>query len=73
MSDERSETMTTTPLAPARLLSAKEVAATLGVRPHRVRELVRDGQLRSIRLSEAGNHRFDPRDIERFLAGEEVP
>jgi excisionase family DNA binding protein len=56
-----------------RLLSAKEVAAILNTSDKRVRELVRDGQLRSIRLGEEGWHRFDPREIERFLAGEERP
>jgi hypothetical protein len=38
----------------------------LGVRPARVR----DGELRSIRLGAQGYHRFDRRDVERFLAGD---
>jgi excisionase family DNA binding protein len=60
-----------TPIAPARLISAKDVAAILGVGPARVRELVRDGEIRSIRLGEKGSHRFRPEDVERFLAGED--
>ena len=55
------------------LLSAKEVAALIGVRPARVRELVAAGEMRSIRLSEGGRHRFDPREVERFLAEGGVP
>jgi excisionase family DNA binding protein len=58
---------------PLRLISAKEVAAILNTSPTRVRTLVRDGHLRSIRLGEEGWHRFDPREVERFLAGEERP
>jgi excisionase family DNA binding protein len=49
-------------------LKVREVAALLGVRPARVRELVRDGELRSIRLGVHGHHRFDRQDVERFLA-----
>lgn len=61
----------TTSTAPAPLLKVRDVAAMLGVRPARVRELVRDEELRSIRLGAQGYHRFDRRDVERFLAGEE--
>lgn len=57
--------------APLRLLRAREVAEILGCSPSRVRELVREGQLRSIRLGAEGWHRFDPRDVERLL--ETVP
>lgn len=63
--------MTTAPQAPARLLSAKQVADRLGVRTERVRELAREGHLRSIRLTALGNHRFRPEDVERLLAGED--
>ena len=57
--------------APTRLLSVREVASILGVRPARVRELVRDGELRSIRFGRQGYHRFDPRDVERLVAGKD--
>jgi excisionase family DNA binding protein len=57
-------------VAHPRLISAKEVARILGVSTKRVRELVRDGQLRSVRLGSEGWHRFDPREVERLIAGE---
>jgi excisionase family DNA binding protein len=66
MALERSKHMETR-TAPLRLLRAKEVAEMLGCSPSRVRELVREGQLRSIRLGEEGWHRFDPREVERLL------
>ncbi len=66
--------MTTQATESMRLLRAKEVAAILGVNPPRVHALVRNGQLRSIRIGDEGWHRFDPRDVERLIAGEkEVP
>jgi excisionase family DNA binding protein len=69
MGRERSEmTATDTPLL--RLLRVKDVAAILGTSDVRVRQLVRDGKLRSVRLSAEGFHRFDPREVERFIAGE---
>jgi excisionase family DNA binding protein len=73
VSEERGTTVTTTPQAPARLLSAKQVADRLSVRTERVRELAREGQLRSIRLTPLGNHRFRPEDVKRLLAGEDGP
>lgn len=63
----------TTTTAPGPLLTVRHVAAMLGVRPARVRELVRDGELRSIRLGAHGYHRFDRREVERFLAGGRTP
>ena len=57
--------------APAALLSAKEVAAILGVHPDRVRQLAASGDLPSIRLGEHGWHRFRAEDVERLIAGEE--
>ena len=59
-----------TSLSPAPLLKVREVAAILGVRRARVWELVRDGELRSIRLGGQGHHRFRAEDVELFLAGE---
>ncbi len=56
-----------------RLLRAKEVARIIGVRPRRVRELVQEGKLRSVRLSDAGWYRFDPRDVERLVTGGKDP
>ena len=56
-------------IASPRLLRAKEVARILGVRPRRVRELVQEGQLRCVRLGDAGWYRFDPRDVERLISG----
>ena len=60
-------------IASPRLLRAKEVARILGVRPQRVRELVQEGRLRSLRLCEAGWHHFDPRDVERLISGKDPP
>jgi excisionase family DNA binding protein len=53
-----------------RLLRVKEVANILGVSPHRVRELVANGDLASIRLGSQGWHRFRFDDVERLIAGD---
>jgi excisionase family DNA binding protein len=58
-------------IAAPRLLSAKEVARILGVSPKRVRKLVADGDLMSVRLGGEGQHRFRPQDVERLINGEE--
>jgi excisionase family DNA binding protein len=60
--------MTVTETAPPRLLRVKEVAEILGCSEVYVRQLARDGKLRSIRFSREGFHRFDPRELERFIA-----
>jgi excisionase family DNA binding protein len=52
---------------PPKLLMAKEVAVLLGVHHRTVLELVREGHLRSIRFGSEGWHRFDPREVERFI------
>lgn len=57
-------------VAPARLLSAKEVGRILGVTPTRVRQLVANGDLPSVRLAAQGHHRFRLADVERLIAGE---
>jgi excisionase family DNA binding protein len=62
--------MTTAQTALPRLLRTKEVAEILGVDPVYVRQLVHEGKLRSIQLKGQGYHRFDPRELERFIAGE---
>jgi excisionase family DNA binding protein len=56
--------------APPRLLRAKEVAHILGVDPSRVRELVANGDLPSVRLGAHGWHRFRLEDVERLISGE---
>ena len=58
-------------IAPPRLLRAKEVAHILGVDPSRVRELVAEGSLPSVRLGAQGWHRFRVEDVERLIAGED--
>ena len=58
-------------IAPPRLLRAREVADILGVDPSRVRELVADGTLPSVRLGLHGWHRFRLEDVERLIAGRE--
>jgi predicted site-specific integrase-resolvase len=57
-------------ISPPRLLHAKDVARMLGVGPKRVRELVASGQLRSVRLTEQGWHRFRVEDVEALIRGE---
>jgi excisionase family DNA binding protein len=57
-------------IASPRLLSTKEVAVMLGVRPGRVWELVANGDLPSVRLGAQGWHRFRVEDVERLIAGE---
>jgi excisionase family DNA binding protein len=54
-----------------RLYRLSEVATILGVSADRVRELVRDGDLPSVRLGGQGWHRFRAEDVERLIAGEE--
>ena len=55
-----------------RLYRASEVARILGVSSARVRELVVDGRLKSVRLGKNGGwHRFRAEDVERLIAGEE--
>jgi excisionase family DNA binding protein len=56
-----------------RLLRASEVAQMLGVEPARVRELVTNGDLPSVRLGAQGWHRFRREDVERLIAGESTP
>lgn len=57
-----------------RLLRVSEVARILGARENRVRELIANGQLRSIRLGgKRGWHRVPVEDVERLLAGEDTP
>jgi excisionase family DNA binding protein len=55
------------------LLRAKEVARILGVRPRRVHELVQEGKLRAVRLSDLGWYRFDAEDVERLISGGKDP
>jgi excisionase family DNA binding protein len=70
MTGDREEQMPTTPPP---LLRAADVARILGVTPVRVRELVAEGRLRSVRLGEHGWHRFRVEDVERLIAGETAP
>jgi excisionase family DNA binding protein len=53
-----------------RLLRAKEVARILGVDASRVRELVANGDLPSVRLGAQGWHRFRLEDVERLISGQ---
>ena len=53
-----------------RLLTAREVGAMLGVTPKHVAWLVREGKLDSVRLGDAGWHRFRRADVEAFIRGE---
>ena len=62
--------MQATPQA-RRLLRLSEVAEALGVSRGRVRELVADGQLRSVRFGEHGWHRVPVEEVERILSAEE--
>lgn len=59
---------TTTP--GRRLYTAAEVARILGVTLQSVRQLVTDGQLRSIRFGPYGWHRIPVEEVERLIAGE---
>jgi excisionase family DNA binding protein len=65
---EKEALMAATETAPARLLTVKEVAAILGTSEVYIRQLAREGRLRSVRLSPEGFHRFAPRELERFIA-----
>jgi excisionase family DNA binding protein len=56
-----------------RLYRLSEVATILGVSADRVRELVRDGDLPSVRLGGQGWHRIPAEAVERLIAGEERP
>lgn len=56
---------------PPRLLRASEAAAMLGISVDRLRDLVAEDVLRSVRLAGTGWHRFRVEDVERLIAGEE--
>lgn len=60
-----------TATAAPRWLRASEVATLLGVSPARVRDLVAEEKLASVRLGEQGWHRFRAEDVERLIAGRE--
>jgi excisionase family DNA binding protein len=55
-----------------RLLSAREVATTLGVSIDTVRRRASDGTLRPVRLGNRGWLRFDRADVEALIAGGRV-
>jgi Helix-turn-helix domain len=66
--------MATTQVELRPMLRLKEVAELLRCHPNVVMGLVKSGQLRSVRFAgepggRGGWHRFDPREIERFMAG----
>jgi DNA-binding transcriptional MerR regulator len=52
---------------------AKEVATQLNCRPEHIRLLVKRGLLKPVRLSPEGWLRFRAEDVERLIAGEDVP
>jgi len=55
------------PLAIPRLLEVAHVAHRLSASPEYVRRLIRDQQLRAIRLGT--RYRVDPRDLEAYIDG----
>lgn len=59
--------MTTT--STVRLLTASEAARILRCSPLRVRELVAEGRLRSVRLTPQGRHRIPAEEVERLIDG----
>jgi excisionase family DNA binding protein len=50
------------------LLNAKQVAALLGVHLNTVKRLVKHGEIPHYRLGIRGDLRFDPADIDAWLA-----
>lgn len=54
-----------------RLYRLSDVAELLGVSRERVRELVANGELPSVRFGGTGWHRFRVEDVERLIAGRE--
>jgi excisionase family DNA binding protein len=54
-----------------RLLRLSEVARILGVSSGRVRELVAEGHLRSVRLGPQGWHRVPADEVERLIRGDD--
>jgi excisionase family DNA binding protein len=65
---EKEALVAATETVSSRLLTVKEVAAILGTSEVYVRQLAREGKLRSVRLSPEGYHRFAPQELERFIA-----
>ncbi len=51
-----------------RLFTVSECAELLGVHPCSVRELIRDGRIRSVRFGPHGWHRIPSEELERLLA-----
>ena len=55
------------------LLRISEVAQILGASRNSVRQLLASGELRSVRIGEAGWHRVRREDVEAFIRGEGRP
>jgi excisionase family DNA binding protein len=54
------------------LIGIEEAARLLAVSKITIRRLVTAGELPSIRLTKGGPHRFDLRDIEKFVERKKV-
>ena len=54
-----------------RLLRLSEVAQILGTSRNSVRQLIADGELRTVRFGSAGWHRIRREDVEAFIRGKE--
>ena len=53
------------------LLSVKQVAEELGVSPHMIRALVRQGRIPHVQVGR--RVLFDPKDIENFIESHKIP
>jgi excisionase family DNA binding protein len=54
------------------MLTVSEVAKVLHVHPNTVRNWSDNGLLRAYRLGYRGDRRFSRREIEKFLAGQQI-
>ena len=57
-----------TPPRRARLLSSKTAAEYLGISPNSIRRLVSDGKLSAYLIGEKKLVKFDPADLDNYLA-----
>jgi hypothetical protein len=58
-------------VAPARLMTAKEVGERLGT-SHRQVKTIPTGELPYFRIGTRGDRRYDPADVERYIAARRV-
>ncbi len=55
-----------------RLISSKKAGECLGISPNSIRKLVADGKLAAYLIGEKKLVKFDPKDVEHYLAANRI-